>query len=142
MFKTQLGEGGTEERAPPPKASPGPPTWGGGGWRGGGVGHQTGMRFRGSQTEFWVPEGGLSRGFSLSLPAALSPPTPREESHRAMCQRGFLGGKDESVRGSGVPCTCWRGNQGWFWFGSREITGRRVWQKKKKKEGACSAPIG
>lgn len=94
MFKTQRGEGGTEERAPPPKASLGPPTWGGGraglGGRAGvgGGGHQTGVRFRGSQTEFWVPERGLSRGFSL--PAALSPPPPIEESHQRCVRGGFL----------------------------------------------------
>lgn len=55
MFKTQREEGGTEERAPPPKSYPGPPTWGVGG--GGGAGHQTGVRSRGNSPaacSFWL----------------------------------------------------------------------------------------
>lgn len=52
-----------------------------GSWRGGGgaVGHRTGVRFRGSQTVFWVQEGGA--GAEVSLSPQLDPHLHCERNH-------------------------------------------------------------
>lgn len=67
-----------------------------GGGGGGVVGHQTGVRFRGSQTVFWVLEGGVRAEVSLSL--LLDPHLHREKSYCVMCQRGFLAGEKKKCR--------------------------------------------